>query len=141
MVSLLVKIGQSTSMKSLAIFLALTFSVMFSSSSYAGWTRLGETEDGDTHYVDFERIRKHDGYVYYWTLSDYLKPKTSGMLSAKLYTQGDCKLFRLKRLSWSFHNEPMGGGTGDVSEPSNKSWVYASPDSSNESILKSVCNR
>ena len=81
-------------MKKLTLIFALTFSVMFSSSSYAGWTKVGENASGDTYYVDFERIRKHDGYVYFWQLSDYLKPTEYGILSAKVYKQGDCRSFR-----------------------------------------------
>jgi hypothetical protein len=128
-------------MKSLTLFIALTFSVMLSSSSYAGWTEVSESEDGDVFYIDFERIRKVDGYVYFWELGDYLKPDKFGDLSAKVYKQGDCKLFRFKTLSGSFHKEPMGGGTGDVQEPIKKSWKYPIPNSSGETILKSVCNR
>ena len=94
---------------------------------------------GATFYVDFERIRKHDGYVYYWVLTDFLKPDEDGDLSAKTYNQGDCKKFRYKWLSASFHKEPMGGGTGDVQEPVKKGWKYPSPDSSGETILKLVC--
>jgi hypothetical protein len=128
-------------MKYITIFLALTFSVMFSSSSYAGWTKVGENEDGDTYYVDFERIRKVDGYVYYWDLTDYLKPTSNGRLSAKTYNQGDCELFRYKYLSYSFHKEPMGGGTGDTDTVPDKEWRYPPPNSVDETILKSVCNR
>ena len=128
-------------MKTLIIFLALTFSVMFSSSSYAGWTKVGEDVNGKTFYVDYERIRIHDGYVYWWDLQDYLKPTSQGHLSAKTYNQGDCKLFRYKVLSYSFHKEPMGGGTGEVVEPVKKGWKYPPPNSSGEFILKQVCNR
>jgi len=87
----------------------------------------------DSYYVDFERIRKHDGYVYWWYLADYLK-LAHGDLSVKVYNQGDCKLFRYKKLSYSFHKEPMGGGTGEVQEPTakNKGWKYPSPNSSQE---------
>ena len=96
--------------------------------------------EGDTIYVDFERIRKHGGYVYWWDLLDYLKP-IQGDLSSKMYHQGDCKLFRFKVLSGSLHKEPMGRGTGDVSEPPerHKGWKYPSPNSANEFILKRVC--
>ena len=118
---------------------------MFSSPSYAEWTKVGEGTStmnrGNAYYVDFERIRKHDGYVYWWDLTDLLKPILTGVLSAKIYKQGDCKLFRFKTLSGSFHKEPMGGGTGDVQEPIKKSWKYPIPNSSGETILKSVCNR
>ena len=96
--------------------------------------------NGNTYYVDFERIRKVDGYVYYWELGDLLKPTSQGYLSVKVYKQGDCKLFRFKNLSYSFHEEPMGGGTGDVSTQK-QDWTYPSPNSSMEDMLKQVCSR
>jgi len=124
------------------LILILLFStVMFSSSSYAEWTKMSENEFGDTFYVDFERIKKHDGYVYWWRLSDYLKPTSYGHLSGKVYNQGDCKLFRFKNLSYSFHKEPMGGGTGDTNNVPDKEWTYPPPNTSGETILKQVCNR
>ena len=102
------------------------------------------TEDmkkGDTFYVDFDRIRKQDGFVYFWDLLDRLKPDEFGTLSDKVYKQGDCKLFRFKNLSFSFHNEPMGNGTGDVEEPDEKDWKYPNPNSMGGIVLKSVCSR
>ena len=101
------------------------------------------TSGGDTYYVDFGRIRKHDGYVYFWRLRDYLKPEKDGDLSSKVYYQGDCKLFRMKNLSFSFHKEPMGGGIGDIPPIPKKhqSWKYPSPNSLNEIMLKTVCSR
>ena len=99
--------------------------------------------NGSTLYVDFERIRKHGGYVYWWDLTDYLKPTQFGTLSSKNYKQGDCKLFRLKYLSVFFHTQPMGGGTGDTSPlpESHKDWKYPPPNSTLEFILKTVCSR
>ena len=111
---------------------------MFSSTSFAEWKKIGENVSGDTWYVDFERIRKHDGYVYYWNLSDYLKPGKQGHLSVKAYIQGDCKLFRFKPLSFSFHNEPMGGGISTTSNPKKKILRYPSPNSMSEAVLKLV---
>ena len=128
-------------MKNLLLIFTLLFtSVFFSSPSYAEWTKVSKSVDGDTFYVDFERMRKHDGFVYWWELGDYLKPHR-GDLSVKRYNQGDCKSFRYKVLSYSFHKEPMGGGTGDVQEPIKKGWKYPPPNSVNEIFLKSVCNR
>ena len=91
--------------------------------------------------MDFERIRKHDGYVYYWTLVDYLKPDKDGDWSEKNYIQVDCKLFRFKILSGSFHKEPMGRGTPETVTPKNPQWEYPSPNSVHESHTESVCNR
>ena len=131
-------------MKKPTLILTLLFStVMFSSPSYAKWTKVTENAIGDTFYVDYERIRKHDGYVYFWSLRDALKPSEDGVLSGKIYRQGDCKLFRNKVLSVSFHKEPMGMGIADVKEIPKKfrGWEYPPSDSVIEVILKSVCSR
>ncbi len=128
-------------MKQLLTIFTLVFTVMFSSTSFAGWTKVDESvRTGDTFYVDFERMRKVDGYVYYWMLGDYLKPQKYGVFSGKAYSQGDCKLFRTKILKISFHKEPMGRGTAVIINPPDKGWDYPSPNSVNEGILKLVCN-
>ena len=129
-------------MKKLLLIFTLLFStLMFSTPSYGEWTKTGVNVDGDTFYVDFDRIRKHDGNVYWWALNDNLKPTKYGHLSTKIYKQGDCKLFRFKNLSFSFHKEPMGNGPGDVQEPVKKGWKYPPPNSSQERILKRVCSQ
>ena len=119
---------------------ALIFSLLvLSSTSFADWKNVRENVDGDTLYVDFERIRKHGGYVYWWELSDLLKPTEQGYLSDKSYNQGDCKLFRYKNLSFSSYKEPMGGGTGEFYNKPDKDWSYPPSNSNDEFILKSIC--
>ena len=128
-------------MKILIFTLGLLFSTaLFPTSSQAEWTKMGKYVSGNTSYVDFERIRKHDGYVYYWDLSDYPKPHY-GYLSAKRYLQGDCKLFRFKSLRVSFHKESMGRGAGKLITRKGNDWIYPPPESTSETILKSVCSR
>ena len=128
-------------MKTLLTILTVFFTVMFSSPSYAEWTEVSKNSAG-TIYVDFERIRKVDGYVYSWVLADYVKPQ-GDKLSGKHYQQSDCKLFRWKILSFTSHTEPMGGGPGDtLSIPKrHQSWKYPSPNASEEDILKAICSR
>jgi len=36
---------------------------LLSTPVFADWTKVSENVDGDTFYVDFERIRKHGGYL------------------------------------------------------------------------------
>ena len=133
-------------MKKLTILTTLIFSLMFSSTSFAEWTKVvegrGGSNIGDTFYVDFGRIKKNDGYVYFWTLSDYLKPN-QGYMSDKKYNQGDCKLFRFKGLGLFLHKEPMGSGTGELMTipKKYKVWIYPPPNSVFEPILKEVCSR
>jgi len=127
----------------LTFLLALLFStLMFSTPSYGEWTKVDWEKEGGIFYVDFDRIIKHGGYVYFWRLNDYFKP-VYGDLSSKVYNQGDCKLFRYKWLSLSFHKEPMGKGIGDRIEipGKHKDWIYPPPNTANETILKSVCGQ
>ena len=128
-------------MKKLILIFTLLFStVMLSSPSYAEWTKVNKDADGNTNYIDFEGLRKIDGYVYWWILSDILHPTLQGHLSSRTYNQGDCKLFRVKYLSWAFHIEPMGGGAGGSGGPINPEWNYPPPNSAMESMLKAVCS-
>jgi hypothetical protein len=54
---------------------------------------MGANVSGMTFFVDFERIRRHGGYVYWYDLIDLLKPDKDGDTSYKGYRQGDYKLF------------------------------------------------
>ena len=123
------------------LLLALTFSVMFSSTSFADWTKVGETKFGTTFYVDFERIRKHGGHVYHWVMNDNLEPDKLGNLSSKAYHQADCKLFRYRYLSVLAHKEPMGKGTSRSYDLHDSQWRYPPPKSMAETILNEVCSR
>jgi len=128
-------------MKILVTIFALFSTVMLSSGSFAEWTKVAKTVNGDTFYVDHERIRKHDGYVSFWTLSNFLMPTKWGDFSTETYRQGDCKSFRLRSLKFVQYKEKMGQGFGDVYNPRNIEWNYPSHDSVNGAILKVVCSR
>ena len=125
-------------MRKLLTLTVLVLTVL-STPVFADWTKLGVNVDGNTNYVDFERIRKHGGYVYYWILWDLLKPTKFGHFSVKMSHQGDCKLFRMKYLSGFGHKEPMGRGTGLMENRPDKEWRFPPPNSPIETILKSVC--
>ena len=129
-------------MKKLTLIFTLLFSIlMFSSTSFAEWTKVGKHKKSYyTFYVDFERVRNIDGYVYFWELRNFIKP-IGNYSSLSFYQQGDCKLFRIKILSGSFHTKPMGDGTADTDNQKYGEWNYPHPDSTEEAILKAVCSR
>jgi hypothetical protein len=98
---------------------------------------------GDTYYVDFDRLKIHDGNAYYWQLTDYLKPGGDGDLSSKYYYQGDCKRRRYRDLSSFFYLEPMGEGKPMTTQVNKHAkWSKPSPNypsSSDEITLNAVC--
>ena len=65
-----------------------------------------------------------------------------GSLSGKVYAEGDCKIFRFRYLSDSYHTGPMGQGdnNGGSNKP-DKEWTYPTPGAGDERILQSVCSR
>jgi hypothetical protein len=125
-------------MKKLIILSTIMFSVMFSSPSFADWKKGAKGTTGNTYYIDFDSLRKHNGYVYYWSLTDLLKP-IDGNMSAKIYFQGDCKLSRKKVLTITRYKEPMGGGPRNSFTPTKPIWEYNQPGSAGEAVLKRVC--
>jgi hypothetical protein len=126
-------------MKTLLTIFTLVFTLMFSSTSFAKWTEAVIGVEGDIYYVDIETIRKHDGYVYFWSLMDYLRPSPQGQLSVKKYHQVDCEIIRMKVLSYVFHQQPMGRDAGETSSPKNPEWKYPPPGSVEEVLLQQVC--
>jgi len=126
-------------MKINTLVLSLVFTVTLSSPSYSEWVKTGKNVHGDTFYVDFEKIRKKDEYVYWWDIVNYLKPDQTGVLSVEVHHQGDCKLLRYKDLEFILHKKPMGVGTGERFTPPNK-WHDVPRHSTAEKVLKRVCN-
>jgi hypothetical protein len=122
------------------IIVAITFSLSFSSASFAGWTKVSESVNQVTFHLDFSRMRKNGGYVYFWLLQSNPKPNENGTRSLKIYAQADCNVFRFKYLSFFVHTEPMGVGDGHEATIEQK-WLYPVPDSSYEIVLKEVCSR
>ena len=126
-------------MKYLLLLSTLTLSLMFSSASSAEWTEVAEGVSGTKSYVDLDRIRKNDGYVYVWVLTDLLKPDEDGDWSWKVYNKVDCKALRFKVLSSFFYRQSMGGGEGRTENTNHSGWFYPPPDSAIEIIVNRVC--
>tara|TARA_A100001015_G_scaffold208640_1_gene233460 strand:+ start:1116 stop:1508 length:393 start_codon:yes stop_codon:yes gene_type:complete len=127
-------------MKKLIVIPMFLFTLIFSSTSLAGWDSVTQSVDGNnTLYVDFDRIRKNDGFIYFWVMRNSLKPDESGNSSSRAYYQGDCKIFKSKILSITVFKEQKGRGTGETDDtPAN--WMYPSPHSMHEILLNSVCD-
>ena len=128
-------------MKSILTLITLVFTMMFSSTSFADWTEVSKTIRNDTFYVDFTRIKKYDGYIYFWTLGDYEIRSEQGTASVINYNKGDCTLFRMKNLNQRLFRGQMGQDRlGEITEE-DKDWTYPPPNSVRETLLATVCSR
>ena len=111
---------------------------MIASPAYADWKWVSESVNGNTYYVDFDRIRTNGSNVYFWVLVEFSEPDKDGNLSFKTYSQGDCEMFRYKGLSASYHKQPTGKGSGTYQTRDNE-WYYPPPNSAGEVKLRQVC--
>lgn len=126
-------------MKILLLISTLSLSLSFSAGSWAEWTLEAEAVDGEKIYVDFDRIRKVKGLVYYWVLRDRLEPFKES-LSNKVYVKADCETVRKMTLSQSEYRLPIAEGDAIITFTPDPKWRYAYPDSVGEAILQAVCN-
>jgi len=118
--------------------LPLLFLVMLSLSSYGEWTKLIEDGDGDSYYIDFDTIQEKNGYVYWWQMTNYLKP-SKGNKIVKTLNKGDCELTRSKGVSYIFYKPPMIAGEKDIYNPPNPEWDYLAPGSVAKKLLGVSC--
>jgi len=106
------------------------------------WKELTKNQRGDTLYVDFDRIKKHQGHVYYWYYIDYVR-SSNGLLSVKLYNKGNCRNFRFRDLQSSkdardFYKSRV---AGTPNSPNTSSyWTIPIAGSEIETELNTICN-
>ena len=129
-------------MKKLLIIPTIFLSLMMTSVAYAKWNKVAEDAvGGGSYYVDLERIKRHKGMVYYWQLSELLKPTKTGTISYKVYIEAECGRFRRRWLNFTTYKGRMGSGTvNSRSTTPQKDWTYPASDTNDEAILKAVCN-
>jgi hypothetical protein len=122
------------------LILILLFStVIFSSPSYAEWTKVHRDDYARTYYVDFERIRRDGVFVYWWDLGESPIKGSSGNRSNKSYNIGNCREFTFKFLSSSTYKLPSGAGIGVHNNTPDKKWRRITKGHHKEYILKALC--
>jgi len=116
----------------------LTLSLFFFSiPSHAEWIYISETTVSEM-YVDFKRIRKRDGFVYFWFMLN-IKDKTEKFGSSREYNKGDCNAFRLKNLQVDYYKGQMTKGGLLIRDDRESKWNYPAPGSGYEKALQLVC--
>ena len=127
-------------MKNLNIIAAaLASTVALATPVFAEWTKVA-TGGGNTFYIDYDTVKENDGYVYYWEMTDMLKPFENGTLSGKFLNELDCDIPRKYRsLSVVFYNQPMAGGNGDAQKASSDEWKYPSPNTVGDTLTNAAC--
>lgn len=114
--------------------------IFFSGFSHAEWAPVTTSVDGTSKYfIESTSIRKSGNFLRAWGMTDYERRNEFGNLSHKTYFEIDCTDRRIRSISATFFTENMGGGNAKSYNPDKIEWVYASPDSINDYIIRYVC--
>ena len=119
--------------------LILLFSLLISFNSYGEWIHVSITTDsGNLWYVDKDTIKKKDGFTYFWSMHDYKKIDSFGNMSAQMFLEADCSLFRIKYLTQYFYKKPMGAGIPKTVK-GDSNWDYLPPGSNMHHATEYAC--
>ena len=124
--------------------LILLFSILISFNSYGEWSYFGDNVNDNKFYISKDSIKEIDGYVYFWTMSEYEEPQKQfyEMLSEKRYKKGDCKMYQTTDLMWIAYKKLY--GVEEIARikllESDLEWKYLDPGSTNWEILDYVCD-
>ena len=95
-------------------------------------------------YVDTESIKKRDGYIYFWALTNYKPPirintSSTPAASAKAHYMADCNLDREQRLTAVIYSGKMGRGK-PLARDGLDGWDYVIPGTMHSYIQTFVCS-
>ena len=126
------------SVKKITLLLVITFTFLFSTTSWGDWSYVSKNTIGSKYYYDKDRVRKSGKFLYVWLLMDYLKPVNGG-LSNIVYSELDCSILRFKYLKLQIYNNSMGEGgkIGNLTPPDE--WFYPEPDTVFEYVYNKIC--
>jgi hypothetical protein len=113
-------------------------SLLFPSVGWGGWQHVT-----DVYYVDFDRIRVHNRYVYFYQMtpeSGSLSSIDFNYLSKTAYIKLDCINLRYKIMEYGFYSGQMTIGETFVYNMPDKPWTPATPNSHGELVFVTVCN-
>ena len=117
----------------------LLLALLFPIASFAEWTKVAENRMA-AMYIEFESVKESDGYVYYWQITNFIKPTEGGHLSAKILYEVDCKTPRKTRwLSFASYDREMAKGSDDYILNTPDEWIYVAPETTHELIVDTVC--
>ena len=103
------------------------------------WTKVTESEQGNSFYVDINSIKKHNGFVYYWELTDYLEPLEGIANSSIVKYKVDCGEEKRTWLNDTYYSQSKGRGR-IVEDNSNNIIDYPKPKEVRYTVMKFACN-
>ena len=122
-------------------FLTISLFLFFIEANCAQWTKVTQSNNGQSFYIDMENITESKGFVYFWELIDYKEKDEYGDKSAKIYIVGECINYKFKWINVSYHKDNMAKDKVKLQSPSDlvADWQYPNQNTTSMVILDFVC--
>jgi len=123
--------------KLIFLLIIITF---FPSNSFSefNWKRVGENTNGTVFYVDKSSVKRMGNTIYFFSMMDYAKP-VDGVLSTKIYQEGNCSDYSFRYLKDFYYDQPMGNGSVVHQIDEVSKWTANIPGSLNETVFDFLC--
>ena len=122
------------------LFFLLIIITFFPSNSFSefNWKRVGENTNGTVFYVDKSSVKRMGNTIYFFSMMDYAKP-VDGVLSTKIYQEGNCSDYSFRYLKDFYYDQPMGNGSVVHQIDEVSKWTANIPGSLNETVFDFLC--
>ena len=122
------------------LFFLLIIITFFPSNSFSefNWKRVGENTNGTVFYVDKSSVKRMGNTIYFFSMMDYAKP-VDGVLSTKIYQEGNCSDYSFRYLKDFYYDQPMGNGSVVQQVDEVSKWTANIPGSLNETVFDFLC--
>ena len=133
-------------MKKLIFFISMVFTI----NCWAGWTAVSKNTLNSTYYLDVDKIKQTENYIYLWYLIDYLEPIidhpkyfVNDVMSETNYIKINCNKIIFQRLKVILYGASMATGEvkGDLVPTDNKHWNQVSSGTAFEAVIETVCGK
>jgi hypothetical protein len=124
-------------MKAAIVFLLMSLSAVTTPAA-AEWTPIGENTRGTRYFIDLATFKK-GARPRAWFLTNYSERTKGGDLSDKSLREADCREERIRILADRYYTEPMGEGPLRVAYDHPGEWIYVTPKSMDEEMLRILC--
>ena len=120
--------------------LVLLISLFISFNSFGEWSFVAKGKI-DEFYVDFDKLSKKGGNVYFWQLTNFPSPPyAKGKSSVELYEVNCNPPIKSRQRAMYFYNSTMGQGSPVTDGSTNTGpWEYDIPGSIGEKLSEAVC--
>ena len=122
------------------LFFLLIILTIFPSTSFSefNWKKVGENTSGTVFYVDESSLKRMGNTIYFFSMMDYAKP-VDGVLSTKIYQEGNCSDYSFRYLKDFYYDQPMGNGSVVHQIDEVSKWTANIPGSLNEIVFDFLC--